>query len=157
MPSQQQVKWSQLRVGLTVLVGSLTLAVLIFVMSGTVSPFSHKIVLRSYFENAAGLVKGAPVRLSGVDIGNVDRSDRPAASSEPDRVGALATTDVERPARCEVGDLGDEPPVRPATPHRPVALAVPGVPLGGLRRRGEPLLGVLVHVRDSNARRATPG
>jgi phospholipid/cholesterol/gamma-HCH transport system substrate-binding protein len=72
MPSQQQVKWSQLRVGVTVLVGSVTLAVLIFVMSGTVSPFSHKIVLRSYFENAAGLVKGAPVRLSGVDIGNVN-------------------------------------------------------------------------------------
>jgi phospholipid/cholesterol/gamma-HCH transport system substrate-binding protein len=42
-------------------------------MSGTVSPFSRKLTLRSYFENAAGLVKGAPVRLSGVDIGNVDR------------------------------------------------------------------------------------
>ena len=72
MPSQQQVKWSQLRVGITVLVASVTLFVLIFFMSGTVSPFSHKIVLRAYFENAAGLVKGAPVRLSGVDIGNVD-------------------------------------------------------------------------------------
>lgn len=71
MPSQQQIKWSQLRVGVTVLVASITLAVLIFVMSGTVSPFSRKIVLRAYFENAAGLVKGAPVRLSGVDIGNV--------------------------------------------------------------------------------------
>ena len=71
MPSQQQVKWSQLRVGITVLVASVTLAVLIFVMSGTVSPFSHKIVLHAYFENAAGLVKGAPVRLHGVDIGNV--------------------------------------------------------------------------------------
>lgn len=73
MPSQKQVKWSELRVGLTVLFASVTLAVLVFVMSGTVSPFSHKIVLRAYFENAAGLVKGAPVRLSGVDIGNVDR------------------------------------------------------------------------------------
>ena len=72
MPSQEQVKWSQLRVGLTVLVASVTLAVLIFVMSGTVSPFSRKIALRAYFENAAGLVKGAPVRLAGVDIGNVD-------------------------------------------------------------------------------------
>ena len=73
MPSQKQVKWSELRVGLTVLFASVTLAVLVFVMSGTVSPFSHKIVLKAYFENAAGLVKGAPVRLSGVDIGNVDR------------------------------------------------------------------------------------
>jgi phospholipid/cholesterol/gamma-HCH transport system substrate-binding protein len=73
VPSQQQVKWSQLRVGITVLVAGITLAVLVFAMSGTVSPFSHKLILRSYFENAAGLVKGAPVRLSGVDIGNVDR------------------------------------------------------------------------------------
>lgn len=72
MPSQQQVKWSQLRVGVTVLVATVTLFVLIFFMSGTVSPFSHKVRLRSYFENAAGLVKGAPVRLAGVDIGNVD-------------------------------------------------------------------------------------
>lgn len=73
MPSQQQVKWSQLRVGITVLVALITLFVLIFVMSGTTSPFSHKVVLRAYFENAAGLVKGAPARLAGVDIGNVDR------------------------------------------------------------------------------------
>jgi phospholipid/cholesterol/gamma-HCH transport system substrate-binding protein len=86
VPSQQQIKWSQLRVGITVLVASITLAVLIFVMSGTVSPFSHKIVLRSYFQNAAGLVKGAPVRLAGVDIGNVDRlrvvTDRPKTPVE---------------------------------------------------------------------------
>jgi phospholipid/cholesterol/gamma-HCH transport system substrate-binding protein len=72
VPSQQQVKWSQLRVGITVLVATVTLFVLIFFMSGTVSPFSRKVRLRSYFENAAGLVKGAPVRLAGVDIGNVD-------------------------------------------------------------------------------------
>ena len=72
VPSQQQVKWSQLRVGITVLVATVTLFVLIFFMSGTVSPFSRKVRLRSYFENAAGLVKGAPVRVAGVDIGNVD-------------------------------------------------------------------------------------
>ena len=71
MPSQQQVKWSQLRVGITVVVATITLFVLIFFMSGTVSPFSRKLHLRSYFENAAGLVKGAPVRVAGVDIGNV--------------------------------------------------------------------------------------
>jgi phospholipid/cholesterol/gamma-HCH transport system substrate-binding protein len=86
VPSQQQVKWSQLRVGITVLVASITLFVLIFFMSGTVSPFSRKIRLRSYFENAAGLVKGAPVRISGVDIGNVDTihivKDRPLTPVE---------------------------------------------------------------------------
>jgi phospholipid/cholesterol/gamma-HCH transport system substrate-binding protein len=71
LPSQKQLKWSQLRVGLTVLFASVTLAVLIFVMSGTGGWFTTKITLRSYFDNAGGLREGAPVRLAGVDIGNV--------------------------------------------------------------------------------------
>ncbi len=73
MPSQKQLKWSQLRVGLTVVIASATLAVLIFLMSGTGGWFTRKITLLSYFDNAQGLREGAPVRLSGVDIGNVTR------------------------------------------------------------------------------------
>ncbi|MBZ5682279.1 MAG: MlaD family protein [Acidobacteriia bacterium] len=71
MPSQKQVKWSQLRVGLTVIFASVTLAVLLFLMSGTGGLFTKRIALKSYFDNASGLRVGAPVRLSGVDIGNV--------------------------------------------------------------------------------------
>jgi phospholipid/cholesterol/gamma-HCH transport system substrate-binding protein len=71
LPSQKQLKWSQLRVGLTVVFASVTLAVLIFVMSGTGGWFTSKITLHSYFDNAQGLREGAPVRLAGVDIGNV--------------------------------------------------------------------------------------
>lgn len=71
MPSQQQLKWSQLRVGLTVIFASLTLALLLFLMSGTSGLFSHRITLMSFFDNASGLRVGAPVRLNGVDIGNV--------------------------------------------------------------------------------------
>src|SRR3989475_3564244 len=40
-------------------------------MSGTGGIFTHKIKLKSYYDNAGGLQEGAPVRLSGVDIGNV--------------------------------------------------------------------------------------
>ncbi len=71
MPSQKQLKWSQLRVGLTVIVASSILALLLFLMSGTGGFFSHRITLLSFFDNASGLRIGAPVRLSGVDIGNV--------------------------------------------------------------------------------------
>src|SRR5277367_394791 len=42
-------------------------------MSGTGGIFTHKILLRSYFDNAGGLREGAPVRLQGVDIGNVTK------------------------------------------------------------------------------------
>jgi phospholipid/cholesterol/gamma-HCH transport system substrate-binding protein len=71
VPSQKQLKWSQLKVGLTVLAASITLGVLIFLMSGTGGVFTRKIQLKSYFDNANGLRVGAPVRLAGVDIGNV--------------------------------------------------------------------------------------
>jgi phospholipid/cholesterol/gamma-HCH transport system substrate-binding protein len=71
LPSQKQLKWSQLRVGLTVILASLVLALLLFLMSGTSGFFSRRITLMSYFDNAEGLRVGAPVRLNGVDIGNV--------------------------------------------------------------------------------------
>jgi phospholipid/cholesterol/gamma-HCH transport system substrate-binding protein len=73
LPSQKQLKWSQLRVGVTVIVASLTLALLLLLMSGTAGLFTKRITVRSYFDNASGLRQGAPVRLSGVDIGNVSR------------------------------------------------------------------------------------
>ena len=73
MPSQKQLKWSQLKVGITVLIASLVLAVLILLMSGTGGIFTHKMTLISYFDNAGGLREGAPVRLQGVDIGNVTK------------------------------------------------------------------------------------
>ena len=71
MPSEKQVKWSQLRVGLTVIFACVTLAALIFVMTGTTGLFTRKITVRAYVDNAGGLRVGAPVRLEGVDIGNV--------------------------------------------------------------------------------------
>jgi phospholipid/cholesterol/gamma-HCH transport system substrate-binding protein len=42
-------------------------------MSGTGGYFTKRITLSSYFDNAEGLRVGAPVRLSGVDIGNVSK------------------------------------------------------------------------------------
>jgi phospholipid/cholesterol/gamma-HCH transport system substrate-binding protein len=73
VPSEKQVKWSQLRVGLTVIIASVTLAILIFLMTGTTGLFTKKIYIRAYVDNAGGLRVGAPVRLEGVDIGNVTR------------------------------------------------------------------------------------
>lgn len=71
MPSQEQVKWSQLRVGLTVIFASIVLAVLIFLISGTSGFFTRTFHLRTYFDNAGGLKEGAPVQVNGVDVGNV--------------------------------------------------------------------------------------
>jgi phospholipid/cholesterol/gamma-HCH transport system substrate-binding protein len=73
MPSQQEVKWSQLKVGLIVLVSIALLSTLLFLMTSAsgMSVFSHKIILYTYFENSNGLKIGAPVNLEGVTIGEV--------------------------------------------------------------------------------------
>ena len=72
MPSRKEIQWSQLRVGALVLAAMAVLVGLILLMSGQSGGlFERKLVLRSYFENAAGLKDGAPVTLEGVTIGNV--------------------------------------------------------------------------------------
>ncbi len=99
MPSQKQLKWSQLKVGLTVLAASITLGALVLLMSGTGGVFTKKIAIRSYFDNAGGLREGAPVRLQGVDIGNVSKirvvSD-PARRLTPVEVTLKVNTEYHR-------------------------------------------------------------
>jgi phospholipid/cholesterol/gamma-HCH transport system substrate-binding protein len=58
-------------VGLTVLFASLAFALLIFLMTKTTGLFTPTVTVKAYFENASGLRVGAPVRLEGVDVGNV--------------------------------------------------------------------------------------
>lgn len=73
MPSQQEVRWSQLKVGVIVLVASVVLVTLLFLMTSAsgLGLFSHKLTITTYFENSAGLKDGAAVNLEGVTIGTV--------------------------------------------------------------------------------------
>jgi len=71
MASRKQLTWTELRVGLFVLVGLSVLAAGIFyVTSG--SGLGPKYRLRTYLPEVSGLANGAPVRLDGVEIGNVE-------------------------------------------------------------------------------------
>ena len=104
MPSEKQVRWSELRVGLTVIFASITLAVLIFVMTGSTGLFTKKILIRAYVDNAGGLRVGAPVRLEGVDIGNVTRIlvvRDPARKLTPVEVMMKITTKYEDTMRSD--------------------------------------------------------
>jgi phospholipid/cholesterol/gamma-HCH transport system substrate-binding protein len=73
MPSQQEVQWSQLKIGLIVLVASIILVTLLFLMTSSsgVGIFSRNITCSVYFDNANGLKEGAAVDLEGVAIGSV--------------------------------------------------------------------------------------
>jgi len=73
LPSQAEVRWSQLKVGSIVLVSSLLLCALLFLMTSAagIGFFQKRIVIHSFFDNASGVKAGAPVSLEGVTIGEV--------------------------------------------------------------------------------------
>lgn len=73
MPSQQEVRWSQLKIGVIVLVAAVVLVTLLFLMTSNsgLGLFSKKLTVTTYFENAAGVKEGAAVNLQGVTIGTV--------------------------------------------------------------------------------------
>jgi phospholipid/cholesterol/gamma-HCH transport system substrate-binding protein len=71
LPSQKQLRWSELRVGITVILALVTLAFLVFFMRGTTGLFTSRITLVTYFDDAEGLKGGQAVSLQGVSIGNV--------------------------------------------------------------------------------------
>jgi phospholipid/cholesterol/gamma-HCH transport system substrate-binding protein len=72
LPSQKQLRWSELKVGITVTAALVALFILVFLMQGTSGAFTSRFRLVTYFDNAEGLRKGQPVDFQGVPVGNVD-------------------------------------------------------------------------------------
>jgi phospholipid/cholesterol/gamma-HCH transport system substrate-binding protein len=70
MAQRKQLTWSELRVGVFVLVGLFLLAVAIFYVTGA-GTLGPKYRLITYLPEVEGLGTGAPVRLDGVAVGDV--------------------------------------------------------------------------------------
>ncbi len=119
MPSQQEVQWSQLKIGVIVLVSAVILVTLLFLMTSSsgLGVFSKKITVRTFFENAAGLKEGAAVNLQGVTVGavkSVTIVNDPARKLTPVRVVmkldskyADGLREDSKAALTTVGVLGD--------------------------------------------------
>jgi phospholipid/cholesterol/gamma-HCH transport system substrate-binding protein len=65
-----KVKWGEIKVGLLI---ALAIAVLLWASfsGGGTSIFESKLKYRAYFANVNGLVKGSPVWIAGVEVGNI--------------------------------------------------------------------------------------
>jgi phospholipid/cholesterol/gamma-HCH transport system substrate-binding protein len=72
MAQHKQLTWTELRVGLFVLAGAVLLAVVIFYVTGG-GGFGPKYRLHAYLPEVDGLTIGAPVRVDGVEVGNVEQ------------------------------------------------------------------------------------
>ena len=78
MPHNRELTWSELRVGVFVLIGILVVMVGIFYVTGA-GFLGAKYRLVTYLPEVDGLATGAKVTLDGVEVGNVDsiRMSRP--------------------------------------------------------------------------------
>ncbi len=112
MPTRREIQWSQLKVGMLVLAAIALLVALVFLMTASSGGlFAHKIELRSYFPNAAGVKDGSPVTLEGVTIGNVihlrvvpDRNPNPVEVTM--RVGERFIRDLHTDSTTSIANAG---------------------------------------------------
>src|SRR6202521_5713134 len=72
MAQHKQLTWTELRVGLFVLAATALLVVVIFYVTGP-SALGPKYRLHAFLPEVDGLTVGAPVRLDGLEIGNVEK------------------------------------------------------------------------------------
>ena len=73
MALHKQLTWTELRVGLFVLAGAVLLAVVIFYVTAGTGGLGPKSRLRAFLPEVDGLTIGAPVRVDGVEAGNVEQ------------------------------------------------------------------------------------
>src|SRR3954447_22879551 len=71
MPRTRSLAWSELKIGVLTIIAIAIAAVLIFTLTGTRGFAWQRYTLKTRFSNVAGLAKGSPVRVSGVEVGSV--------------------------------------------------------------------------------------
>src|ERR1041384_3830274 len=84
MPDASKVRWSQLKVGLVAIVAFLIIFVLVFLLTSSRGLFQQNVQLRTYMDDASGMVDGTVVRLTGISVGYLDKL-RLTDSKDPKR------------------------------------------------------------------------
>ena len=155
MNDAKALTWTELRVGLLVIVSVLALAFAVLYIGGAGSPFATKYVLRAQMTDVNGLKPGAPVRVGGVTVGSVTAVDFAGEGSGglvevvmrlERRVSSRVTTD----SKATLGSLGllGEKAVD-------ISVSLTGIPLtdGGYIRAAaeDPFRGLLSDASDSTA------
>jgi len=71
MPRTRSLAWSELKIGVLIIVAVVIAGVLIFALTGTRGFAWQRYTLKTRFPDVAGLAKGSPVRVAGVEVGSV--------------------------------------------------------------------------------------
>jgi phospholipid/cholesterol/gamma-HCH transport system substrate-binding protein len=72
MPRTRSLAWSQLKIGVVIIAAVAIFVLTVFMLTGSRGFFWQRYSLKARFTNVAGLKPGSPVRLAGVEVGQVD-------------------------------------------------------------------------------------
>ena len=73
MMRRTQTAWAQLKIGIVILIAVAGILVAIMNLNEGMGVFSPRTTFRAHLDDSLGIKVGAPVRMSGVDVGNVKR------------------------------------------------------------------------------------
>ena len=85
MADPKKVSFAQLRVGVMAIAAMIIVAVLIFLLTGSKNLFRPTFQLRTFMDDSSGMTEGAPVRLNGIPVGDVDKL-KLSGSKDPRRI-----------------------------------------------------------------------
>jgi phospholipid/cholesterol/gamma-HCH transport system substrate-binding protein len=72
MPTKKALAWSELKVGVLIIISLTILVAIVVLVLGVESPFASRYTLYTYLPNIGGLRQDSPVMLEGVTVGNVE-------------------------------------------------------------------------------------
>jgi phospholipid/cholesterol/gamma-HCH transport system substrate-binding protein len=100
MPRTRSLAWAELKVGVVTIAAVVITAVTIFTLTGSRGFFWQRYHLKTRFDNVAGLTKGAPVRVSGVEVGQVTELEFVG-----EKVDVVLEVNKEQQARITSGSI----------------------------------------------------
>src|SRR5436190_16512565 len=116
MAQRKSIAWSELKVGLMVIVAFLLLGIAVLRVGGTTSFFGKTMKFTAYFPSANGLREGGEVWVDGILVGNVDSITLNQAADPKTKVAVAMKIDAKYkdtirddsvPGIGSIGLLGD--------------------------------------------------
>src|SRR5438477_3503456 len=110
MADKKALTWTELRVGVVVIISLMVLAgTILYIGSGGGSPWARKYTLKATMTDVNGLKPGAPVRVGGVEVGTVTKVDFDKTSGEVEvdmRLDSRVKDRVTDKSQAALGALG---------------------------------------------------